>query len=381
MLKKYNYCFLLLGVCLQFCGLFAQSNKEVTILLKHNAVIPQPGYIASIAWKDILKKYPSVDTSNFTVVAHSSNKEVIFQLEYLGKSEPQNLLIQVDLVPGKSEKYIIKHSPHLNFISQTYCRYVPERKDDFAWENDKIAFRIYGKALEGTNENANGIDVWVKRTNNLVINNRYKRADYHTDHGDGLDYYHVGLTLGAGNIAPYVSDSIYFPKNYQTWKILDNGPIRSTFELTYDNWNVAGTPIGMTKTISIDAGSQLSRIAVKFSSASRVSLPVVVGITMRKEQGDHYFDKVKGIMAYWEPADPAFGTTGVGCIFLDPVKSMLIAKEHLLTQFIVKTNSTFSYLSGAAWDRANEITNANSWYEYLTAQKKKLGIKVNAVIY
>ena len=28
--------------------------------------------------------------------------------------------------------------------------YVPERKDDFAWENDKIAFRAYGKALRKT---------------------------------------------------------------------------------------------------------------------------------------------------------------------------------------------------------------------------------------
>lgn len=26
------------------------------------------------------------------------------------------------------------------------CRFVPERMDDFAFENDKVAFRIYGPA-------------------------------------------------------------------------------------------------------------------------------------------------------------------------------------------------------------------------------------------
>lgn len=368
-------------LCLQFCSLFAQSSKEPVILLKHNATIPQHGYIASIAWEEILKKYPSIDTSKFKVIAQSSKKEVVFQLEYLGKTEPQNLLLQVDLIPGQSQRYIIKHSPHLNFVSKTFCRYVPERKDDFAWENDKIAFRVYGKAIEGTKENANGIDVWVKRTDNLVINERYKRGDYHTDHGDGVDYYHVGLSLGAGNIAPLINDSIYFPKNYRTWKILDNGPIRSKFELTYEPWEVAGAEVSMTKTISIDAGSQLSSIAVTFSSATKDSLPVVVGIIKREGKGDHYFEKSKGIMTYWEPSDPIFGTTGVGCIFLEPVNSMQILKEHLLTKFTIKTNSTFSYLTGAAWERAKEITNAKSWYKYLNMQKTKLSTKVKAVIF
>ncbi len=29
----------------------------------------------------------------------------------------------------------------------TFCRFVPERSDDFAWENDNVAFRVYGPAL------------------------------------------------------------------------------------------------------------------------------------------------------------------------------------------------------------------------------------------
>jgi len=219
-------------VGLLFCMLqsdsFAQGKKNSIIHIKHTAKRAQLGQIVAVAWKDIIKKYPSIDTSNFKVINQSTKKEVVYQLEYLGNKAPQHLLLQVDLIPGQVGKYLLIDSPHAEFVSQTYGRYVPERKDDFAWENDKIAFRVYGKALEGTNENANGIDVWVKRSSKLVINERYRLKDYHTDNGDGLDYYHVGLTLGAGNLAPYINDSIYFPKNYSAWEVQDNGPLRTT---------------------------------------------------------------------------------------------------------------------------------------------------------
>lgn len=37
----------------------------------------------------------------------------------------------------------------------------PERVDDIAWENDRIAFRTYGPALQATGEKAYGCDIWV----------------------------------------------------------------------------------------------------------------------------------------------------------------------------------------------------------------------------
>lgn len=362
--------------CIIHSDSFAQSNKNITIRLKHTATRVQRAQIVSVPWKDIVKKYPSIDTTNFKVINQSTKKEVVCQLEYLGNTAPQHLLLKVDLIPGQVGKYLLLDSPHANFVSQTYCRYVPERKDDFAWENDKIAFRVYGKALEGTNENANGIDVWVKRSNKLVINERYKHNDYHTDNGDGLDYYHVGFSLGAGNLAPYINDSIYFPKNYRVWEVQDNGPLRTTFKLTYEPWNVDGASVSMTKTISIDAGSQMSKIDIRLSTTSRDSLPVVVGIIKRPGEANYYFNKSNGIMAYWEPTDAKFGTTGVGCVFPKQVNEMRVTSEHFLINFTIKTNSSFSYFSGAAWDRANEITNAKAWYAYLNEYKNQLKTKV-----
>ena len=50
---------------------------------------------------------------------------------------------------------------------------VPERKDDFVWENDKVAYRVYGPALQAMGEITSGIDVWSKRVPDLIVNAWY----------------------------------------------------------------------------------------------------------------------------------------------------------------------------------------------------------------
>lgn len=131
--------------------------------------------IVAIPWQKILNKYPTIDTANFKVVNSATQQEIPYQLEYLGMPTVQNLLLQV-LVPANASitVQLVKGKPTA-VTSATYCRYVPERKEDFAWENDKIAFRMYGKELEKTpKEMAYGIDVWVKRVSRLILNERYK---------------------------------------------------------------------------------------------------------------------------------------------------------------------------------------------------------------
>ena len=56
--------------------------------------------------------------------------------------------------------------------AKVYGRYVPERKDDFAWENEYAAFRMYGAALKPENP-SNGVDLWLKNSPALVIDTMY----------------------------------------------------------------------------------------------------------------------------------------------------------------------------------------------------------------
>lgn len=341
------------------------AQAKVTVSIQNNSALERKASVVAIPWKTVVSQYPQIDTTNFMVINSVTKKQIPFQLEHHGHADIQNLLVQVDVKAKSTLTLSIQKGKPETFAAKTYARYVPERKDDFAWENDKIAFRTYGKALENTKEDAFGFDVWVKRTDRLIINERYKRNEYHVDHGDGMDYYHVGFSLGAGNMAPYVKDSIYYSANYRQWKVLDNGPLRSTFQLTYGTWNAGGTNVKATKTISLDAGSQLNRIENVYSFDGDKPLPVVVGIIKRPENGTISLNEQQGIMGYWEPTHGQDGTTGVGAILTTPVTNMWVDKEQILAKTEVRNNTPIVYYTGAAWDKAAKITDAKQWQDYL----------------
>ena len=88
---------------------------------------------------------------------------------------PDKLLFQVDLAPGETRTFYILDASALAAVPppivKTFARYVPERHDDFAWESDRIAHRMFGQALETWQAEpltSSGVDVWIKRTRNLI---------------------------------------------------------------------------------------------------------------------------------------------------------------------------------------------------------------------
>src|SRR5690606_20551964 len=133
--------------------------------------------------------------SLFKIVDASSGAEIAYQLETLGLDKPQNVLLDVTVPASKTITLAVEKAAPSPVSAKTYARYVPERYDDFAWENDVVAFRMYGKALEGRPDDAQGLDIWSKRTTALVVDKWYANGDYHKDHGEGMDYYSVGMTL------------------------------------------------------------------------------------------------------------------------------------------------------------------------------------------
>ncbi|RXM47841.1 DUF4861 domain-containing protein [Flavobacterium sp. YO12] len=345
-------------------SLLGQQTK-VTINIENSSALARKESVVAVKWENVLSRFPKIDTTNFLVLDAITKKQIPFQLEHKGLQSIQNLLIQVNVKAKSTLTLLIQQGKPQPFNAKTYARFIPERKDDFAWENDKIAFRTYGKAIEKTKEDAYGLDVWVKRTDKLVIDERYKLGNYHIDNGNGMDYYHVGFSLGAGNMAPYVNDTIRYSANYHQWKILDNGPLRSSFQLTYDTWNAGGIKVRAIKVISLDAGSQLNRIENIYTFEDNKPLPVVVGIIKRPENGIMSLNEQQGIMGYWEPNHGEDGITGVGTILTSPVSNMFVDNKQLLAKTTVKSNESIVYYAGAAWNKAGEIIDSKQWFEYL----------------
>ena len=349
------------------------AAAQVNVTISNPSSIERKGELVSVDWKSIQAAFPAIDTANFKVINKATKKELAWQLEEKGGDAIVNLLVQVDVpANGKLVLQLMKGKSTPASV-KTYGRYVPERKDDFAWENDKIAFRMYGKELEKTpKEMAYGMDVWVKSTDRMVINERYKRGKYHEDLGDGMDYYHVGFTLGAGNIAPMIKDSIYYDGTYARYKVLDNGPLRTSFQLEYNEWNAAGMKVRATKTITLDAGTHFNKVEVAYAGDTMAALPLVVGIIKRKEQGAMLLDELNGSMAYWEPLHGADGITGVGSFLLEPAVGIKVTATQLLMQTSTPKAKPIVYYTGAAWNKAGVFTDAQTWFSHVQLTKTKI---------
>lgn len=357
------------SLCVAMLAGTVRTANAQAIALHNPAILP-----ANFAEVDFSQLPAQLANTAFKVVNAATGREVPYQILTEGTGHPVKLLLEARLGPAAKATLRIVPGQPAPVPVKTFGRYVPERKDDFAWENNRVAFRMYGKALEASpKEMAYGVDFWNKRTEALVINKWYKRANYHKDEGEGLDYYHVGLTLGAGGIAPYLEDSIWFSRNYTGHRMLDSGPLRTTFELSYDAWQVAGRKVTVTKTVSIDADDQLSKMQVRYSQ----SLPVAIGIIKRKEPGAILLQEAGGVMGYWEPKHGEDGTTGIGCIVLAPVKEMKVEKGHVLAVSATGADNTITYYTGGAWDKAGRIKSAEEWFRYL--QQKAVSLR-NPVI-
>ena len=346
----------LLLTCLSVSSVFAQKTIEVKNPLDEDRL-----ELISIPFSKWQKHF-GTDTI-FTVKSENGQDILPHQLEKLGTNTIQNVLIQVKIPSkGKINLQVVKGKASL-VKHKTYARYVPERFDDFAWENDVVAFRMYGKALEGRPDDAQGMDYWAKRTTDLIINKWYKKDDYHKDHGEGLDYYSVGQTLGAGDLALFINNNLQFTKHYRTFTILDNGPLRTTFKLDYEDETIAGQSIRLSKVISIDAAQHFNKIVVSLQNKSAKETPIVVGLAKRGEANPKVdFDKDDRMLAYWEPDIKDFGQTGTALIIpKGKMEFMETDPKQFLLKSRIKNHKPFVYYNGAAWNKAGKISNLDEW--------------------
>lgn len=358
----------LLFLLLTFLSVSLIHAKKNVVVHIDNSSLYHRNEVVSVPWSEIKAHCPEINETKITVTDLRTAEQVVYQLERRGQKEIQNLLIYVEVLPkGYREYEIAEGMPH-KFSSKTFCRYVPERKDDFAWENNRIAFRMYGKALEGGSDNAYGIDVWTKYVDFPIIDKWYRLDDYHSDNGEGQDFYKVGLTLGAGDIAPYENGKIWYPNNYRRWEILDNGPLRSTFRLEYDVWNVNDRSVSVNKTVSIDVGSQLNKLEIEYKWEGNKPLILAAGVVKRNNPGTILLNERQGILAYWEPKYGESGEVGTACLFPTPVTMELMDKQIIGVLKLDKPGMV-TYCNGAAWNKAGFITSAEEWFAYLNKVK------------
>ena len=263
--------------------------------------------------------------------------------------------------------------------AMAFGRFVPERQDDFAWENDKVAFRVYGPAapLEG---HSSGVDAWLKRVDYAIIDTWYQGhldgISYHVDHGEGYDPYHTGTSRGVGGSAIWIDDRAYPAHTFSEFEVIESGGDQVVFRLRYE-WQ---TPIGHiieNKTLTLALGSQLYEVASEFMlDGTPASVPVAIGLTTHDEKAKATQDGQTGRISTWETID-GFGL-GTGALVEPALVSEIRhtpsdAKDESHIWIITESDDEgwLSYRAGFAWEAAGEILTADAWHAYLDAQTGK----------
>lgn len=325
--------------------------------------------LASLAEKDLNKLH----------VRDSSGNEVLSQsvdTDYDDYHKPDTLIFQADFAPGETKTFTVTAGSKREYKKddfRAYGRFVRERFDDFAWENDRIAHRTYGKALvtwKGEPLTSSAIDIWSKRTSKLVINDWYMVDNYHSDSGDGVDAYSAGPTRGCGASGIWANNQLYIPTNFVDSRVLTNGPIRVMFELVYDPFDANGVKVSQVLRVSLDAGSQLNH----FQTTYRADAPLAVAIGLKKvkdEQRD--VSGERGWVTIWQPMEKNLGMQGLAVVLSsDDVEKLAEDPRNNLIVLKPRTTPSVSYWAGFAWDRAGRITSFEAWKKYVDEFSERL---------
>jgi hypothetical protein len=343
------------------------------IVVSNNSDIDRTGEMVEICLSEL-------NFSASFILVDSEGKEIPCQLT----NSRRTMIFPVELRAHSSKTYQLKQGVPSPVAAKTAARHVPERKDDFAWENDFAAYRMYGPALARENP-GNGVDLWLKCTDSLIVDKFYadeleKGLSYHVNHGLGLDCYSVGRTLGAGGIAPYTSQ-LWIGKHYSRYRVVENGPLRSVFVLIYDSVKIDSRYYRQMIEITADAGSILNKAVVRYEGMDD-SLHLAAGIVLHSKKGA-LFSSPNGLIAYAEDAvsDAGIpqGRNYVGVFVPQPETKIVEENNHLLIVAPYAANSDFTYWFGGGWSRW-KFTGDNDWINaievFARARRSPLELKI-----
>ncbi len=271
---------------------------------------------------------------------------------------------------------------------RAYARLVPERADDLAWENDKVAFRVYGPALrEGTEDS--GMDAWTKRVAYPVVDSWYRKdltehITYHKDNGEGLDGFHVGNSRGCGGLGLWIDGKLVTADTYVVGQINWTSPNEAQFTTFYRYpVKIRNRPLYEVRVTRLRLGERLSSVEVFFTDTlsrqpkrlENFDPEIAIGLVTQGKAAEMILDASPRLIAVYEPF--AGGTLGTGMILDsgDALRTATLPAEDpkgLNRQALVFTrlgaDKTLRYRTGFAWSGDGEITSKDAWLRYLQSK-------------
>lgn len=322
--------------------------------------------VVEVLWRDV--QCCSVLPDNI-VVYDDDGQAVPSQLVYDAEGSLYSILFQADVEAGASTRYRVARGQREDYEPKAYGRYVPERMDDYAWENNLTAYRIYGPALK--DPQTQGVDVWVKNTSRLIINEWFAKGDYHHNYGEGMDCYKVANTLGGGALAVVNNSQLVLSGNYLKQECKQNGPLRTSADFVYAAVEVGGHNVVMHRTITLDADNRFTRQEYWFEGFEG-EIEVVAGIIQHdvkeRTDGTNYVALTEAASDSKEPERD--GNISLAVV-LEGGESTPDIDSHALVKRRVKAGEKIVMLNGAGWSLGGVPTH-QEWLEQVERAAEQL---------
>jgi pectinesterase len=375
------------------------AAERLTVTVTHTLDQARPSETITIPWTEVNRALPGALLQKIAV-KDASGKVLPYQVTNVAPQakDPKNegiaygeLIFQHDFKPGeKTATFTVEKTEALApvFPSKVSARYIQERLDDFAWENDKVAHRTYGPALaapalDGSGKEVlvtSGMDIWFKRVPYPIVDRWYNKGHdhYHDDEGEGMDMYNVGKSRGAGGVGIWDGKTLYTGVNYAGWKVIANGPVRAIFELSYDAWDAAGAKVSEVKRFTVDAGHYFDQIDSTFNFTGAQQLTAAIGLN--KTPADKGQDAK--VAPSTQPADRALlqwveqkSNGAFGTAIIVPTAGEKDYAEDQFNSLItakIVSGQPLRYYVGAGWTRGGDFAKREDWQKYVSAQAARV---------
>jgi hypothetical protein len=389
-------------------GADAALAAGVAVTVTHDLGGSRPASTIAVPFAEIAKIDPTLRM--FHVVVKDPKGRVLpsqitnYQHDHKGVGY-DDLVFAYDFGPGERRAvFTVEHTDKATPPEPAcaYARLAPDRYDDIAWENDRIAHRMYGPGLNteaagGSRLRGSGIDIWGKRVAYPIIDRWYAKGhdQFHKDEeGEGLDLYSIGTSRGAGGTGIWDGSKLWTSDNFAKAEILSNGPRRVAFKLSYAPWDAGALgSVSETKQFTVDCGRNFDTVESVFDFPGTEGV-IGIGITEHPQaqgfpKGVLTRDPDGRWMSWWEENKDgglgiaiilAAGEAAGGYAYEAPAKTPGNGNHLLLLK--AKDGVPVRYYTGAGWTGSGQFADRAAWERHVKTRvdraAKPLTVTVSA---
>jgi hypothetical protein len=363
-------------------------GQQISIKVENPASFDRSLETIEIPWTELQGKMEF--DARYSVSVFENQNEIVCQvIDMDGNGLPDLLLFQSGFKSREEKTFVVRAEPaKLAIPVQTNAKYILPRKD-VAWENDRIAYRIYGGPLAGNV--LNGLDVWVKRVRYQIIDKWYdgdslkgkKRISYHVDHGEGADMFDVGKSLGAGACGLWINGKIDQPGLFVRQQIAATGPIRTIFTVWYEKDSIGGLPFREEATYTLDEGKNLNRIQVRYSGIDLNDPIHIAAGLVKRNNVQRFSNNDEAWLSMWGPVNSDSTNEFLGTGIVIPggsFEEVVDDSSHCLIIAAASADRSLTYYAGAGWTKSRDFATMNDWNSYLSQWSRCLKWPLNIII-